>query len=91
MLPPQRPRQAAPKTAASTAQDAGYIDLLGVTDAFEGALQAASHRVDDASGGSALAKALAEKADLERQLQVTTLFMCLCCLNHGHCSAHAVL
>lgn len=69
LLPPQRPRQAAPKAAASKAQEAGYIDLLGVTDAFEGALQAASHRVDDASDGSALAKALAEKADLERQLQ----------------------
>jgi len=44
--------------------------LIGVSGAYSGALKAAAHRVEDASSDTALAKALAEKADLEKQLKV---------------------
>ena len=71
-LPPvHRPtHQASGSGATADRRSAGFIDLVGVTEAYSGALTAARHRVDDASSDSALARALAEKADLERQLKV---------------------
>ncbi len=59
-----------PKASASSYSPGGYIDLVGVSSAYSGALKAATHRVEDASSDTALAKALAEKADLEKQLKV---------------------
>lgn len=59
-----------PKADASSTLSGGYIDLVGVSAAYSGALKAATHHVEDASSDTALAKALAEKADLERQLKV---------------------
>lgn len=50
-----------------------HIDLVKVTGNYSGALQAASRRVQHATTDPALAKALAEKAELERQLQVQAL------------------
>ncbi|DBA66402.1 TPA: hypothetical protein ACH3X2_002382 [Trebouxia sp. C0005] len=58
-----------PKADASSTLSGGYIDLVGVSAAYSGALKAATHHVEDASSDTALAKALAEKADLERQLK----------------------
>lgn len=48
----------------------GHIDLVKVTENYSGALQAANRRVQHASTDPALARALAEKAELERQLKV---------------------
>ena len=48
----------------------GHIDLVKVTENYSGALQAASRRVQHASTDPALTRALAEKAELERQLKV---------------------
>lgn len=68
--PQQQSAQQLPKANASLNSPGGYIDLMGVSSAYSGALKAATHRVEDASSDTALAKALAEKADLERQLKV---------------------
>lgn len=64
------PQHQLPKASASSNSPGGYIDLIGVSGAYSGALKAATHRIEDASSDTALAKALAEKADLERQLKV---------------------
>lgn len=64
------PQQQLPKASALSNSPGGYIDLVGVSGAYSGALKAATHRIEDASSDTALAKALAEKADLERQLKV---------------------
>ncbi|DBA92731.1 TPA: hypothetical protein ACH3X1_002937 [Trebouxia sp. C0004] len=66
---PQQQSAQLPKASASSNSPGGYIDLIGVSGAYSGALKAATHRVEDASSDTALAKALAEKADLERQLK----------------------
>ena len=62
----QRNRQVTP------AED--FIDLVKVTEQYSPALQAARTRVQHASSDPALAKALAEKAELERQLRVRLIF-----------------
>ena len=59
-----------PTASASSNAPGGYIDLVGVSGAYSGALKSATHRIEDASSDTALAKALAEKADLEKQLKV---------------------
>lgn len=51
----------------------GHIDLVKVTENYSGALQVASRRVRHATTDPALARALAEKAELERQLKVQVL------------------
>lgn len=58
-----------PTASASSNAPGGYIDLVGVSGAYSGALKSATHRIEDASSDTALAKALAEKADLEKQLK----------------------
>ncbi len=68
--PQKQSAQPLPKASASSNPLGGYIDLVGVSSAYSGALKAAAHRVEDASSDTALAKALAEKADLEKQLKV---------------------
>lgn len=55
--------------------NAGFIDLVDVAETYSGPLQTARQRAHHASSDAALAVALAEKADLERQLQVSTLDM----------------
>lgn len=73
-LPPvQQSARQALDAARSSAQKDGCIDLLDATDAGVRALEAADRQVDTASNDTALATALAEKADLERKLKV-------CCL-----------
>ncbi len=67
---PQKQSAQLPKASASSNLPGGYIDLVGVSNAYSGALKAATHRVEDASSDTALAKALAEKAGLEKQLKV---------------------
>ena len=64
----------------------GHIDLVKVTENYSGALQAADRRVQHASTDPALARALAEKAELERQLKVwmSCLLMILHCSWHLH-------
>ncbi|DBB13492.1 TPA: hypothetical protein ACH3X3_000543 [Trebouxia sp. C0006] len=66
---PQKQSAQLPKASASSNLPGGYIDLVGVSNAYSGALKAATHRVEDASSDTALAKALAEKAGLEKQLK----------------------
>ncbi len=85
LQPVQDPRAHTSAASTSSGQGAGYIDLVGVSEAYSGALKAARHRVDDATSDSALARALLEKADLERQLKVCGLDVCaLSSLAHGH-------
>ena len=62
--------------------DAGYIDLVNVTETYSGAIETAAQRLDRASSDAALAIALAEKAELERQLKVRkkrwqTMYVCI--------------
>lgn len=56
----------------------GHIDLVKVTEDYSGALQAADKCVQHASTDPALAKALAEKAELEQQLKVKSFSSCNC-------------
>ena len=63
----------APSGSTPSEPAGGHIDLVKVTDDYSGALQAADERVQHASTDPALAKALAEKAELEQQLKVELL------------------
>ena len=71
--PLQAPQRSAPSEAAG-----GHINLVKVTEDYSGALQAADKRVQHASTDPALAKALAEKAELEQQLKVKSFSPCNC-------------
>ena len=71
--PLQAPQRSAPSELAG-----GHIDLVKVTEEYSGALQAADKRVQHATTDPALAKALAEKAELEQQLKVELSCNCLC-------------
>ena len=63
----------APQRSAPSEPVGGHIDLVKVSEDYSGALQAADKRVQHASTDPALAKALAEKAELEQQLKVNLL------------------
>ena len=71
--PLQAPQKFVPPELAG-----GHINLVKVTEDYSGALQAADKRVQHASTDPALAKALAEKAELEQQLKVKTFSFCNC-------------
>lgn len=73
MAPLQQLQEQTSGAHVSPAQHTGLIDLVGVTEAYCGAIQAADQRADIASSDSALAQARAETADLKRQLQVKLL------------------
>lgn len=69
--PISRPAATRAHQGSAPSQPAGgRIDLVKVTEDYSGALQAADKRVQHASTDPALAKALAEKAMLEKQLTV---------------------
>ena len=71
--PLQAPQRPAPLELA-----VDHINLVKVTEEYSGALQAADKRVQHASTDPALAKALAEKAELQQQLKVELSCNCLC-------------